>query len=181
MINILPTHVKEQLSYSKHNVKLRRYVMLTLVMVLTLSGVLFLGYRYANNQTVDLQKNLVEQQKQRGAFKDTEAKVQSLQSNISLIEKLFTQQTKFSVLINDLAAVLPAGTYINNLTLTGDDKKPLKLLVTANNFATAGLVRNALLQSSRISTVDIQSISQKDGSSEYVVDLIIAFKEGKAR
>jgi len=181
MINILPTDVKEQLEYSKKNVKVRNYLLLTLLIATLLATTIGAAYWYAGLQINTLQSTLADRQTQRSAYKDTEIKVQTLQSNLGLIEKLLNQKTQFSDLLSDVAAVLPSGTYINSIDLTGDDKKPVQILVSAASLNQAGSVRNALLQSDRISVIDIQSITQKEDSSEYIVDLVVAFKEGRAR
>lgn len=181
MISVLPTEIKQQLSYSKKNVVLRKYLILVVVIVAALLATIGGALWYANRQISNLQATLLEQQSQRASYKDTEANIQALQANLGLIEKIFNQKTEFSQVLGDIASVLPAGTYINSVELTGDDKKPVQLLITASSLTEAGLVRNALLQSDRISTADIQSITQNEGSSSYTVDIIIAFKEGQAR
>lgn len=181
MINILPTDVKEQLEYSKKNVKARNYLLLLITIAFLLTVTLAAAYWYSGVQISNLKITLADRLTQREAYKDTENKVQTLQSNLALIEKLLNQKTQFSDLLSDLAAVLPSGTYINSINLTGDDKKPVQILVSAGSLNQAGSVKNALLQSDRISIVDIQSINQKEDSSEYTVDLIVAFKEGQAR
>ncbi len=181
MINILPTEVKEELEYSKKNVRVRNYLFLALLVFILLIAAIGAAYWYGGKQINSLRATLSDRQTQRALYKDTESKVQTLQSNLGLIEKLLNQKTQFSDLLNDIAAVLPSGTYINAINLTGDDKKPVQILVTASSLNQAGLVRNALLKSERISVVDIQSITQKEDSPEYTVDLIVAFKEGQAR
>ena len=180
-INLLPPQIKEQLAYSKRNIHLRRYVVLLALVAVSLASLIAGVYWYSGQQVDRLSQTLSDRQKQRSAYKDTEAKLQSLQSSVGLIEKLFTEKTQFSSVLGDLAAVLPSGTYIDSISLTGDDKKPLKLLVTADTLTQAGLVRNALLESTRISDIDIQSINKDEATNKYAVDLVIAFKEGQAR
>ncbi|MBI4101049.1 hypothetical protein HY441_01070 [Candidatus Microgenomates bacterium] len=181
MINILPPDIKQQINYSKRNVRLLRYLLLS-ALVLGLVLVLVGGsYIYANRQIKQLEKTLATRQQERQDYKDIEAKVQTLQSNLGLIEKLFTEKTKFSVLLNDLSAVLPDGSYINEITLTGDDKKPLEMIVTVDSFNKAAETRNALIQSARIKSADIQTITKNDAGSGFSVEIVAAFESGQAR
>lgn len=181
VINLLPPQIKEQLAYSRRNLQLRRYVLLLTAVAALLAMLIASVSWYSGQQVERLSQVLGDRQKQRSAYKDTEAKLQSLQSSVALIEKLFTEKTQFSEVLGDFAAVLPSGTYIDSISLTGDDKKPLKLLVTADSLTQAGLVRNALLESPRISGIDIQSINKDEATNKYEVDLVIGFKEGQAR
>lgn len=181
MISILPTNVKEQMLYSRRNVMLRRYLLMLMAVALALSLLIIGAQWYANKQSNQLQQNLTDKQAQRKAFAATEIKVKSLQASLSLIEKLFSQKTQFSALLEDLAKVLPAGTYLNNISLTGDEKNPVDVSIAASSLTRAGLVHNALLQSPRIATADIENIAKDEQAGKYIVKLIIAFAEGQAR
>ena len=180
-VNILPPQLKSQLSYSRRNVVVVHYIILVLLVAGGLSLILVGGSWYASRQINRLNQTLADRQKQRAAYKDTEANVKTLQANLSAIEKLFNEKTTYSAVLADFAAVLPPGSYLNKVTLNGDDKKPLELLVTADSFNTAGLVRNSLLKSPRLKSVDVQSINKDDKTGDFTVSLIAAFKEGQAR
>jgi len=183
MINLLPPSRKRQIRYAKLNIKLLRYIFVSLVIALLLTALIGISFRQASSQAQKLQQNLSDRQAQRGQYQDTEAKVKTLQANLATIEKLFNNKTEFSSLLQDLAAVLPADAYINKITLTGDDKKPVQLLITVNSLDTAGILRNALLKSQRIASVDIQSVNLNPdpNNPNYSVDTVIAFKPGGAR
>ncbi|MBI3983674.1 PilN domain-containing protein [Candidatus Microgenomates bacterium] len=181
MINILPTDIKQQLNYAKRNARLVRYLMLG-VMLAVLLGALFLSsFWYADRQIGRLRATLDSQRQQRETYQATEDKVKAFQGNLGLIEKLLAEKTVYSQLLKDLAAVLPAGSYINHLTLTGDDTKPLELLVTVSSFNRAAELRNSLIKSPRFVSADIQSISQNEENNLYSVSIVAAFDKGQSR
>lgn len=181
MINILPTEIKQQLYYSKRNAKLVPYLLLGLVLAGLLSGLFLASFWYADRQTSRLNATLSIQRQERQTYQATEDKVKAFQSNLSLIEKLLAEKTTYSQLLKDVAAVLPADSYVNHLTLTGDDSKPLELLVTVDSFNRAAELRNSLIASPRFASADIQSISQNEENDLYSVVIIAAFDKGQAR
>lgn len=180
MINILPPDLKNQIYFSKRNVQLVRYNLLALIIGAVLIALLFGSMWYANRQIDEHKKILAERQQARTDFQETETRVTTLQSNLLLIEKLFTEQTRYSALLRDLAAAMPRGAYINQVQLLGTDKEPLELLITTDTFDRAAEVRNALVASDRIANADIQSISAAD-DGDFSVIIIAAFEGGQAR
>lgn len=178
MINLLPPQVKEQLKASKANVVLRHYILLLFIFFVLLFSLMAGAYLYANKQITQLSSALDNRKQQRKQYDETENKVKTLQKNISLIEKLFTNKTEFSGLLQDLASAMPAGAYINKISLTGDEKEPVELLINVDSPEKAGVLRNALNASSRIKSVDIQSVSKDTNVGGYVVEVVIAFEPG---
>ena len=181
MINILPPELKSQLNYSRRNAVLIKYLSWALLTGTLLFGLIGAGLWYANRQIADYQQTLAARQSQRSDYQSTETNVQSLQANLGLIEKLLNEKTHYSKLLADLASALPTGAYITHMSLTGDDKKPLELLVNVDSFNRAAEVRNGLISSSRIKSADIQTISENEEGSGFIVALVAAFEEGQAR
>lgn len=181
MINVLPPEVKSQLNYAKRNSRLLRYVSLTGLVLLALSALLGTGFWYADRQINSYQQSLAIKQTERQSHAETEAKIESLQANLNLIDKLLTEKTRYSILLNDLAAVLPDNSYITHLTLTGDDKEPLEISVATDSFNRAAEVRNGLISSKRIKSADIQNVSENEDGEGYNAVIIAAFEPGQAR
>lgn len=180
MINILPPDLKAQINYSKQNVRLLKYVFLALIIGSTLIALLVGAMWYGDRQINNLQETLSSKQQARQSYKEMEQRVDTLQSNLVLIEKLFTEQNRYSALLKDLAAALPAGSYINQMSLLGDESKPLEILITTDTFERAAEVRNALVASARIKNADIQSISEGEEGG-FRVAIVAAFEPGAAR
>lgn len=179
MINILPPEVKEQLQYSRYNSVLLRYAVLLFMVVGLLAATLWITHIYADRQIDDYRAVLNEREEELKRFDSLQDEVELLDKRLTTISKLYRQQTRFSALLRDMAAVLPQGTYINSIVLTGEADQPVQLLITANSFSQAGVIKNALATSDRIESVDIQSISQ--GSDGYSVSVVMAFSEDGAR
>lgn len=179
MINLLPPEYKEQVRYSKYNVVLLRYLLLLVVAGGLLVSTLWIVHRYADNQISDYQDTLAERRQGLEQYSDLKQEVEQLDQRLDTISQLYDQQTRFSTLLEDLAAVLPSGAYINNIVLTGESDQPVQVLISASSFEQAGVIKNALTESPRIDSVDIQNIDR--GDNNYTVNVVMAFSEGGAQ
>lgn len=176
MINILPPEFKEQITYSQRNVIARRYLLTLGMIALFVGGALGVSHWYADQELARNQERLSELQREIDQFSETESAVSSLNTQLESIEALLKQRPKFSIILEDLAAVLPANSYINGINLTEDIEQPLQLTITTPSRSAAIRVRDALLTSGRIGSADIQHISaSSEGEDTVDVGIIIAF------
>ncbi|MEX0748913.1 MAG: PilN domain-containing protein [Candidatus Saccharimonadales bacterium] len=180
MINLLPPEISTQIQYSRYNTILVRYALLIILAGGLLGATLWLTHRYADQQIADYELALSERQDELREYDALKGELSQLNSRLTTIDSLYTQQTLFSTLLQDLAATLPQGAYINSIVLTGEVEQPVQLLVTADTFAAAGRIKNALSASERIESVDIQSINQT-GEGDYSVSVVMAFAPGSAQ
>ena len=180
MINLLPPETKEQIYFSKVNVVLRRFAVLAAVISLALVGTLWATHTYADQQIADLEEEIEERHQELAEYEELRQRIVSFDSRLNTIDRLYSQQTRFSALLEDLAAVLPTGAYINNITLTGDSDQPIQITISTQSFDQAGTIGGALSSSERIESVDIQSITSATGG-RYSVTVVLAFSEGGAR
>ncbi|MEX0932146.1 MAG: PilN domain-containing protein [Candidatus Saccharimonadales bacterium] len=175
MINLLSPETKKQITYSQRNSVLLRYLGLVLVMGILLGAILYFSLRFADQQISQSQQVLTEKQTTIESYKDLQQQATEVSAKFSAIDSLLKSQMKFSALLEDLADVMPSGTYINGLSLTGDSKKPVSLSVTVQSYSQAGVVRNALVGSKRIKSADIQSVTE--GPNGLSAEMVIAFNE----
>lgn len=179
MINLLPPLVKEQIAYSKKSVGLFRYIMLIGGLGLILAAT-FLGAEwYVRQNLAREEEQLASRLKTVESFKGIETEVRDINGRLQSISTIQKSQAKFSNVLTDLAAALPKGAFINAITLTGDERKPLKISLTADSYATAVACRTALALSPRIANVDIDGISAT--TSGFRADITLAFKPGLAK
>ncbi len=179
MINLLPPAIKSEIIYAKHNTIAVRYLWLviTVVVVITIS---FIGaHMYLNQRLAQTDKVLKQKETQIQSYKQLESQAKALNSRVAAIKNIQDNQPKFSLLLSDLARIMPRNATLVNLNLTGDDKKPVRITAIADTYATAVALRDSLAESSRISAVDIENISASNGG--FSVNLIVGFKPGQAK
>lgn len=181
MINVLPPEAKSQLKYSQLNSRLLRYLMLGLGAGALLISLLFASLIYGDKQIESYQSTLDMRQAQRKDYQEIEDDVKTLKSNLSLINSLLNEKTTYSALLEDLAAALPSNSFITQMQLTGDEGKPMEIIVNTDSFNRAAEVRNGLISSDRIKSADIQTVTRSKESSDFIVVLVLAFEKGAAR
>lgn len=180
MINILPPELKTQIRYSRYNVVARRYLLIILAIAAVVVAALYMSHRYADEQIQQLTAQLEERKAETDEHQALVTKVQSFNEKLTTIDALLEQRTDFSQVLQDLAAVLPPGSYINGITLTGENTEPLQLLITTPSRNQAVAVRNALLTSPRIASADIQSIAEDPESGTSSVQIVIKLQQETA-
>jgi Tfp pilus assembly protein PilN len=181
MINLLPPDIKEQVRYAKINRVTLRYVWLLALVVVVLAGV-FGGTVYLQNQqAATLAADVAAKQQTIAALnKNFTPKAKDASDRLNAIKFVQGSQTHFSAVIADIAKVVPKGVSIDSMTLTGDDKTPVHVAVTASSYEAALTFRNALVTSPRIAQADLETISATTGGA-YQTNVVIAFKPGLAK
>lgn len=178
MINLLPPEFKEQAVYSRRNAVMVRYLALVVILAIALSGALLAARYYLDKQITASDNRLADKQKTIQHYSGIETQAKSINARVKAIEDIQKSQTHFSLLLSDLAKVTPRGVQIIGISLTGDDKKPVRVQARAVDYKTALSFRDSIALSPRISAADIESVTQ---SELFVVSVAFAFNPGQAK
>jgi Tfp pilus assembly protein PilN len=181
MISLLPPEHKEQIRYSKLNRLALGYVRVLAAVVVVL-GIIFGGSIYQlDQQAAAISADVAEKTATITALNKTfTPKAKDASDRLAAIKYVQATQTRFSAVVADIAKVVPQGVSIDGMTLTGDDKAPVRITVTASSYAGALAFRNAIITSPRIAGADLESISSTNGAT-YQTSVVIAFKPGQAK
>jgi Tfp pilus assembly protein PilN len=181
VINLLPSDLKEQIRYAKYNRLAVQYVRVSVLVVVVL-GVIFAWSIYQlGQQTKTIAADVAEKQAVIAALNTSfTPKAKDAGDRLDAIKYVLATQTRFSALVADIAKVVPQGVSINSMTLTGNDKAPVQISVTASSYAGALAFRNALITSPRISGADLETITSSNGTT-YETSVVVAFKPGMAK
>jgi Tfp pilus assembly protein PilN len=180
VINLLPTTIKDQLGFARRNAELVKYFKLLVVLLLILAGAFAGGLIYLHNRTAQADKDLKAEQAKIATYKNIENQVKTVNSRIKTLKTLSAGQSHFSAVLADLAAHTPKGASITALTLTGDDKKPVRISANADSYTTAADFRATLATSPRINAVDIESVTNPT-AGQYHVELVVSYRPGQAK
>ncbi len=176
MINLLPPELKLEISYAKRNSALIRLILTTAVATAVVVLLLNNGASSLDKNITNAKKELATEETAQGDAK-TVAQIQSVNAKLSAINQLNQTKHHYSAVLRDFAKALPAGAWIDNMVLTGDNK-PLKLSINAKTSDVANKVKDSLLTCPRIASVDIASINTApDGSA--IVAATVTFKPGQ--
>lgn len=170
MINLLPSSVREDVTYARRNRSLLHWNVAIGSLLLGVCVLIVGGYVYLNQiitrydkQVASARQSLEEQK-----LEETQARVQSISDNVKLINQVLSKQVLFSKLLKEFGSVLPRGTVLERLELTGETSGALDLTALARNFddATQVSVNFADDKNDLFESVDTVSVACSDSSSQ---------------
>jgi len=181
MINLMPPAMKEQIRFAKLNRVTLWYLRICVVVVVVLAGIFGATFYFLQQQTVAITTDVAGKQQTIADYNRTFApQAKEASDRLNAIKFVQGTQTHFSAVIADIAKVVPQGVSIDSMTLTGDDKAPVKIAVTAQSYDAALAFRNALITSPRVAGADLETITS-GGNGTYTTSVVVAFKPGKAK
>ena len=144
MINLLPPEAQQGYSYARSNQKLIRWIVALVVGIIGLGIIGSYGsisLRKAvttNSQRVAVLEN----QLNKANLTGTENQVQTISNDFTLVVKVLSQEVLFSKLLSDMAAALPQGANLTNLTISNTaNGSGLDITAEATNYTTATQVQ----------------------------------------
>lgn len=179
MINLLPASIKSEQRFARLNGRLLHYIWLVAVITAILAVIFGGTIFYLNLSEYQAKQDVSATQTSIHGYDSFNRTAKATSDRLIAIKTIQVAQTHFSLLLQDIAKVLPQGTSLNGITLTGDAAKPVQITVLANSYDNALAFRNALASSPRVAGVDLVSINKDD--SGYTTSVIIAFKPGAAK
>lgn len=180
MINLMPPDLKEQIRFAKLNRVALGYARVAVAVVLVLGGIFAWALVQVRQQTNDKSAAVAEKLKEVNSLKaQVLPKAQDASDRLSAIKYVQSTHTRFSLLIADIAKVIPDGVKLNQLQLTGNDKMPVQVTITADQYDEVLAFRNAIITSPRISAADIVTITSAGKS--FNATIIMGFKPGEAK
>ena len=181
MINLLPADLKEQVRYAKLNRLALRYLRILVAVVAVLAGIFAGAFYLLQQQSGTVTADVADKQRTiAGLNKTFTPLAKDVNDRLSAIKYVQATQTRFSGVIADIAKVVPQGVSIDSMTLTGDEKTPVRIAVTTQSYDKALAFRNALITSPRVANADLETITATSGGS-FQTNVVIAFKPGMAK
>lgn len=170
MINLLPPEIKSEIAFSKYNTALIKLMATILAAGSVLLITLFVGSRNQASRVDVLEKQNV----RRAADVQLETTLKSVNEKVKTISTVKASKHHFSAFLRDFAAALPGDASINNLDLNSQTTS-IKLTVNVgSNSSTSQLKDSLTAVSARISSVEVESITQSETGFDVV--LIITLK-----
>jgi Tfp pilus assembly protein PilN len=179
MINLLSSSRKDEIRFAKLNRIVLRYLRLVILLIIVIGGILGATLLYVGAMKAHVVADVAVKNQAIAAASPFMKQAKDASDRLIAIKTIQASQTRFSVLLVDIAKVLPQGVGIDTITLTGDDTKPVRIAVTGNTYNSLLAFRDAVATSARISGVDLESIS--NDSSGYHAGVVIGFNKGQAR
>lgn len=172
MINLLPPETKRQVRAARMNVTLYRYCMLIITTAVLLGAVFAVGF-WATMNDKQLADHVKQENHDAGQeYAKTKAAAEEFAKNLATAKTILGSDVSFTDLIFSIAAIIPQGVVLNNLTLgatnpgtTTTANAPIDVSGRAMSYDRAVALKNSLENSPIFENVNIANISQTDTSA----------------
>lgn len=133
MINLLPPSRAQAIRYGRQNSVLLRWLIGAAIAIGGLIVILFSGWVYLNQQSNNLQKGikLTKQQLQAENLSQVQKEAKEVTGDITVINKVLSQEIKFSELIQAIGNILPQNTILGTLSLSNKISGGIDITVNA--------------------------------------------------
>lgn len=174
--------------YGRRNRRLVGYCLSILsIGFITISVSLF-NMQYVNGDENRIKAEMSQREEEVAKLEASQKDVEKISSQLKTIDKLYSGEVKFSVLVPKIGALLPNGVVLNALTLTGGRTSPLQLDIDMDQQNLAAVLQQNLVNSDLFEAVDISAITTKGaGTSKpgqktypYGATLVASFKGSAA-
>lgn len=118
MINLLKPEAFLELKAARTNVRLRRYVLLTLSTLGVIGGIYAFSFYTADATIRSATANAAAAEQDLKSYEDIKNTAKSYQANLAVAKKILGSQVTFSTFLTDLASTLPSSTVLTQLSLS---------------------------------------------------------------
>lgn len=179
MINLVAPDEKKQLRAARHNHTLANYLTIFFLSVLVLVGVFGVGFyiTLAETEAAVAQKAQNDQSAQ--TFANTRKAADDFAKDLLVAKTILESDVRFSQLISDIAAVIPSGVILSNLTFTSQaGDAPLTINAKAKSYDGTITLKNSLETSPIFENVQIISATTSAGqdaeADDYPINISVS-------
>lgn len=179
MINLMPPKLKESIRFGSYNVKVLQYMFLVVVAGIALAAVIAFGVQIVRTDESKLDVSIAAKQSQLEEYAGQIVEAKVLSEKIDTVDVLLQNEVKYSVVLQEIARLLPPGSGVRNISLSTEDlEENLILEVFLVNETTATQLQQNLANSDLFTGADIQQLSSIDapsGSFKWTTRIVVSF------
>lgn len=142
MINLLPPDVKQNITYGRRNVHLRRWCFVMILVIAGVVAIIVFGQLYINQaiKTYASQADTTRAQLAAQKLDETQKRVSDISGSLQLVVQVLSKEVLFSKLIKQTGAAIPSGAALTNLSIS-KLQGGIDLQFAAANYQTATQVQ----------------------------------------
>jgi cell division protein FtsL len=166
VINLLSLQTRTERQYGKKNRVLVGYATSLLVTALMVAVVMLGGLQFFGTDESALQKEIEENNATILLLQKSTTELNKTVSKLETVDKLYESGITFSTLIPRIGGLLPEGTILNGLSLTGESTDTLNLDVDLERPELAAVLIRNLIDSDLFEAADIGNLSPKGAEGD---------------
>lgn len=182
MINLLPLETRTERQFGRKNRILVGYVVALLITALLVAVVMVGSLKLFGTDEASLKSEIDENNIKILTLQKDTSELNKTVSKLETTDKLFENNITFSTLIPRIGSLLPNGSILNALSLTGESTDALSLDVDLESPELAAVFSKNLVDSDLFEAADIGNINPKgsDGDKYRYTTVIKVSFEGSA-
>lgn len=157
-INLLPPEFKENIFYSKKNIKAIRRLWMALVLISLLTLAFFAIYKFLSVDLGAVKREVSYEEENIRSYGSLEKDAKELSDHLETIKKIENDYPYFSKILTKIGSVMPANLNLTSIKVAKDTKQRVQLSGLADSKRTVAAFRESLENSAEFSYVDIESI-----------------------
>lgn len=118
MINLLSPESKRSIRAARLNITLRRYFVLTLLVVVGMGAIYGVGFYLVANEKTIADKEKVTGEQQLAEYAAATKQAETYKANLAVVKQILSNEIVYSSFLTSTAAALPSNTILSNLTLS---------------------------------------------------------------
>lgn len=183
MINLLPDDDKRQLRAARTNSLLIRYNILALAILAFLGLAIGVTYFYLNTTKTNAQGVIDGNRARVSSYAPVQKEADQFRANLATAKQILSHEVTYSNVILEIAALLPSGVILQNLSLDANTfGTPITLTANTKSYDNAIQLKNSFQSSPLFSDVHFTTITSTAGgtSGQYpvTVSLSVIIKKG---
>lgn len=178
MINLLAPSAKNELRAARHNIVLRRYLLLMVFIIGAIGLVFATGYYITVRDKAVAEQERQEQTSNKGEYAKVQQTADAYAKNLSTAKTIIGAQSSASTFLTDLAATLPSGVILSQVALTADTAAtngPTTLRARAKDYNGALQLKQKLEDSPLFENVNIANVETADETQEESEGIVKAY------
>ncbi len=178
MINLLPNNIREEYSFGRRNKKLLALIVLVAGTAMAVAGIMLFNLKYIDEEAASVQNSIDENSVIVKNLESQTSDLGEVAGRLSSTQKLFEQSIQFSEIIPEIGSVLPAGSIIDGLLLTGGSTDPLQLNVSLTTANLSAVLQKNLVESDLFEAADVISITpagNDESRYRYAASVAVSF------
>jgi hypothetical protein len=166
MINLLPEEIRIERQYGRKNRILVVYVLALLTTALLVATVMIGSRQFFSTDDSAIKTEIEQNNSTITVLQSRTADINTIVARLDTVNKLYDSGISFSELVPKIGSLLPEGTVLNALSLTGESTDTLNLDVDLERPELAATLVINLIDSKLFEAADIGNINPKGAEGD---------------
>lgn len=177
MINLIPHDLRSQRQYARRNRMLLGYIFALVLAAILVAVTMTISLGFVGADEAQLRSTIEDNSAEIAKLESEIKDLNTVSNRLNTADKLYESSVKFSNLIPEIGSLLPQGTVLNSLSLTGGNTDPLSLDVEMTSADLSAVLQKNLVSSELFEAADVNSISSKstEGIYKYAASVSVSF------